>query len=790
MIDIIFIRKKMRKYKNSSILEKIFLKISGEEPWYTPAEKIKSIIAPDFPTLGKLSALRFIEWLVMNPQGTISLPTGKTPEYFIHYTTHYLSTWNKKETQKELDYFCIDTKKKPNMAEYTFIQIDEFYPMNPDHENSFNYYIKRFYVDEFGFDISKVIFMDTWKIGVPSGKNLGNLFPDGKVDLSLRYRQPVNTIEKLQQKAIIEMDKYAMEYEKKIEEYGGLGFFLGGIGPDGHIGFNIKGSDHFSTTRLISINYETAAAAATDLGGIEVSRNKKVLTIGLDTITKNPTTTAIVMVAGESKADIVKESMENNPSILYPATALQSLSASRFYLTKGAAKFLTERKYNELSSATELDKSSIEKVILNISNIKRKKILDLKEKDLKQDKFGSIILAHIKDLKEEKTKIITNIKNRIKVGTENIDGLVFLHTAPHHDDIMAGYLPYIIHLVRSPKNIHYFVTFTSGFTSVSNSYTFTLLDNLEIHLKNKKLDRLLEEKKYFSPDNNEGKNRDVYLYLDGIAAKDIEIQKEAEARRMLRNFVEITGTQEVEIVLQQIKNIKNYFTSAYPGKKDPPDIQKLKGMIREWEEELMWGHLGFNSENIFHLRLPFYTGDIFTAQPEWGKDILPIVNIINKINPDIITTAFDPEASGPDTHYKVLQALAEAVKTTGNKSDKRKIWGYRNVWSSFHPSEANIYVPVSMNSLAIINNAFYTCFGSQRTASFPSYEYDGPFSELIQKIMVEQYNIIKVCLGRDFFYSNPIPRLRATRALNFLKEMDCEEFVKEAAALKKLTGNL
>ena len=51
---------------------------------------------------------------------------------------------------------------------------------------------------------------------------------------------------------------------------GGIGFFLGGIGPDGHIGFNVRGSDHFSTTRLTGVNYETQAAAASDLGGIEV----------------------------------------------------------------------------------------------------------------------------------------------------------------------------------------------------------------------------------------------------------------------------------------------------------------------------------------------------------------------------------------------------------------------------------------------------------------------------------------------------------------------------------------
>ncbi len=49
--------------------------------------------------------------------------------------------------------------------------------------------------------------------------------------------------------------------ERKIRDMGGIGFFLGGIGPDGHIGFNIKGSDHYFTTRLCPTNYETQAAA-------------------------------------------------------------------------------------------------------------------------------------------------------------------------------------------------------------------------------------------------------------------------------------------------------------------------------------------------------------------------------------------------------------------------------------------------------------------------------------------------------------------------------------------------
>jgi len=74
------------------------------------------------------------------------------------------------------------------------------------------------------------------------------------------------------------------EYEAKIRSKGGIGFFLGGIGPDGHIAFNTRGTDRFSTTRLTPTNFETQAVAAGDLGGIEISRNRLVITIGLETL--------------------------------------------------------------------------------------------------------------------------------------------------------------------------------------------------------------------------------------------------------------------------------------------------------------------------------------------------------------------------------------------------------------------------------------------------------------------------------------------------------------------------
>jgi len=165
---------------------------------------------------------------------------------------------------------------------------------------------------------------------------------------------------------------------------------------------------------------------------------------------------------------------------------------------------------------------------------------------------------------------------------------------------------------------------------------------------------------------------------------------------------------------------------------------------------------------------------------------------MKKIRPTVITVALDPEGSGPDTHYKVLQAIAEALKLYQRDHDTSnlKILGYRNVWYRFHPAEANMYIPVSLNSMAILKNSFMECFGSQRSASFPSWEYDGPFCDLAQKIQVEQYTAIKTCLGRDFFVHNEHPRLRATHGLVFMKELTPEEFYKHAQDLKRYTENL
>lgn len=772
-----------------SKVEQYYLSLSGKEFIYKPVEKIPVIQVESFPELGKLTALRFIEWVIDNPDGVVSLPTGKTPEHFIKWVAKILKEWDTEQIQNLVKQAGISVAEKPSLQNLRFVQIDEFYPIDSHQQNSFYYYIQNYYFRLWGLNPKNALLMNINEIPTAENIPLNEIFPEQKVDLSFRTRWPSTRIERLQKETIEIIDEYCSDYERKIRAMGGIGFFLGGIGPDGHIGFNVQGSDHFSTTRLIQTNYETQAAAATDLGGIEIARNRLVITIGLDTIAHNPNTTAIIIAAGEAKANIVRDSIQNTSSNKYPATALHKLINARFYLTHGAALRLSERRFAEVAKEQPISQYSIERSVINLVVEKGKTLSKLDKNDFKDNKITDLVLDNMDWTVDQITKgIEENITSRLEKGMRVVEGEVILHTAPHHDDIELAYLPYITHLVRTPLNKHHFSYMTSGFTAVTNSFMLNLMENLLAFLNSGIFAKRFKEN-YFNRQNIDGKNRDVMLYLDGVAGHSRTLQNEALARRLLRNVMDVYEEENLVYLKDRVNELINYFRTQYPGKKDIAYVQKLKGMQREFESEIFWGYYGLSVEEVSHLRLGFYQGDIFTEVPEMDRDVLPIFELMKKLKPTIVTVAFDPEGSGPDTHYKVMQAISEALqlyqKYSGNSNIK--VWGYRNVWYRFHPAEANVYIPVSLNSFAILENTFMKSFSSQKGASFPSWEYDGPFHRLVQKIQVEQYNILRECLGKTYFLKHIHPRVRAAKGMLFLRELSLEEFYKHTRELKKVT---
>jgi len=750
-----------------------------------PTTKIAYIQVDNIPDLGLLTSLRFIEWVLDNPKGVISLPTGKTPEYFIKWTQYILSNWNKPKVEKICRDNGLNTTQKPKLNHLKFVQIDEFYPIDPIQHNSFYYYVQKYYMDGFGIDSENSLFINSFQIPYLANESVQDIFPALKIDLSLRYRDAKSDFEEKQKQTIFGIDQWCSEYENKIAELGGIGFFLGGIGPDGHIAFNVRGSDHNSTTRILETNFETQAASASDLGGIEISRNRLVITIGLSTIIKNPKVTAIIFAAGRSKAKIIKDSLEKRKDIKFPATVLRNSTGSRFYLTKGAAYLLDDINDYSKDWSSEKTNRALIKLCKNLNKFGSR----LTQKDI----MNNQITSSIPDINEDTpTLFINQMKQKILKSNDLPTDNTILHTGPHHDDILLGYSPVINHLVRSANNTNYFAVMTSGFTSVTNKYISNLLSKTLELIKSEKI-QMIKYPDFFEKGFKLKTDKDVYHYLDKVASQNTFGQIRGICHRMVRSLVDIYNLKDTDELVLKINDIIHYFSNCYNGEKNPSDIQKLKGMLREFEEELTWAHYGVDINNIYHLRLGFYTGDIFTETPDRERDIKPIIKLINNTNPDIITLAFDPEGSGPDTHYKVLQSIAEALRFVSRKKDLSnvKIWGYRNVWYRFDSAEADIMFPVSLNSMAVLRDTFMTCYLSQKEASFPSYELDGPFCDLTQKIWVNQHRTMELVLGKDFWYQNKDPHFRATHGLVYLKQMTVEEFLNTARTLEEsIEGSL
>lgn len=408
--------------------------------------------------------------------------------------------------------------------------------------------------------------------------------------------------------------------------------------------------------------------------------------------------------------------------------------------------------------------------------------------DLRADEF----CAMIPGLNEQTVQsVIDSILVKMRKGMQKETHQIYYHTGPHHDDIMLGIMPMTNRQSREATNEMHFSVLTSGFTAVTNRFMRDLLgDTLDLIGRGKI--EMIHYPDFFEKGYQYKWDKDVYHYLDNIAAMDEEGKRRGVCHRLVRAMVSIWGMKNGEELVEVIRETIALLEKSYDGAKNPPNVQKLKGMIREFEEELVWAHYGVSVKNVHHLRLGFYQGDVFGAGPDRTRDVLPILEDFRKYKPTVISLAMDPEGSGPDTHYKVLQAIAAAVAEWRKEADLShlRIIGYRNVWFRYNPSDVEVIVPVSMNSLAVLDKSFTDCYLTQVNASFPSYQLDGKFSELTQKIWMEQHKQIQFLLGKNFYYENESPLLRAAHGLIYVRELNVQEFLTEASKLGKSVEGL
>jgi glucosamine-6-phosphate deaminase len=126
----------------------------------------------------------------------------------------------------------------------------------------------------------------------------------------------------------------AAEYEAAIQAAGGIDWQLLGIGGEGHIGFNEKGSPVDSRTRRVTLARKTIVDAAPGFGG-EEKVPTHALRMGVATILEAKR--VVLMARGASKREIVHRAMSGEVGPEVPASFLQNHKNVGWFLDHDAA---------------------------------------------------------------------------------------------------------------------------------------------------------------------------------------------------------------------------------------------------------------------------------------------------------------------------------------------------------------------------------------------------------------------------------------------------------------------
>ena len=117
-----------------------------------------------------------------------------------------------------------------------------------------------------------------------------------------------------------DFEKEGAEYDKRINDFGGIDLQLLGIGLDGHIGFNEPDTCFTGPTHLVDLHPSTIEANARFFDCID-DVPKKAITMGMTSVMQAK---SILLIAnGEAKKEIVQKAMFGPITPEVPASILQ-----------------------------------------------------------------------------------------------------------------------------------------------------------------------------------------------------------------------------------------------------------------------------------------------------------------------------------------------------------------------------------------------------------------------------------------------------------------------------------
>ncbi|MBO4281309.1 MAG: glucosamine-6-phosphate deaminase [Lachnospiraceae bacterium] len=223
---------------------------------------MKVIVCKNYDEVSEKSAYIVAEVMKSRKNPILGLATGSTPEGM--YAK--LVEMNRKG---EIDFSGVTT-----------VNLDEYYPISPENDQSYRYFMNTNLFDRVNIDKAKT--------NVPNGAA-----PDGEAE--------------------------AARYEAYVRSLGGADIQVLGIGRNGHIAFNEPDTELVPVTHVTKLTEDTIDANARFFASA-ADVPTRALTMGMGTILSAKK--IIILATGKNKHDAVMRMLKGTVTTLCPASFL------------------------------------------------------------------------------------------------------------------------------------------------------------------------------------------------------------------------------------------------------------------------------------------------------------------------------------------------------------------------------------------------------------------------------------------------------------------------------------
>lgn len=459
-----------------------------------------------------------------------------------------------------------------------------------------------------------------------------------------------------------EIKNHCIAYEQMIEDAGGIGLQILGIGNNGHIGFNEPGSSIFSKTRLINLDISTRMANSKDFENIS-KVPRLAITMGIQTIMKAK---RVILMAWGHKAPIVALAVEGHATEKVPASILQQHNHCQFVLDQFAAADLTRFKSPWLAGDVNWTPKMIKRAVVNMALKLRKPVLSLTMHDYNVTGLGDLLVEK-GDVYEINLQVFYMLRDSITGWPGGKPEAII----PHHPERSEPY----------PKRSVVFSPHPDD-DIISMGGTFMRLQDQghDVHV--------------------------VYQTSGNIAVTDEFVTRFLDFAVGFEDMFGINNDKSNTI----LKSAETFLLSKQLNDMDTPEIRAIKGLIRRCEANATCKYVGIPAGNRHFQNLPFYETGTIEKKPMSEKDIEVTVALLREIKPQQVFCAGDL-ADPHGTHKVCLDIVQESIrriKAAGDKwLDDCWVWLYKGAWQEWEIDEIEMAVPMSPDQVIKKRNGIF-----------------------------------------------------------------------------------